>query len=878
MLKTKLHIPKVPNKQIHRYELLKKMDEGLDKKLILISASAGFGKTTLVCEWISKNEQPIAWISLDNDDNDPVSFLTYFISALQAIHTDVGKDILAMIQSPQIPSFESILTILLNEITNISDNFTIVFDDYHVINNQSIDKIFTFLLEHMPPQMHFVITTREDPNLSLSKLRVRGELTELRAKDLRFNFSESTAFLNKLMKLNLSKENITSLESRTEGWIAGLQLAAISMQGLKDSKSFIESFAGSHHFVLDYLVEEVLTQQPVNIQNFLLKTSILDRLCKPLCEAVLFDNTIRYQETLEYLERANLFIVPLDNERYWYRYHHLFADFLKQRLFKSNNIFTNDNKKEVENLHKRASIWYKNNGLDIESFHHAVESNDIEFIEHVMEGDGMPLPFQGAVVPVLNWLKSLSIKVLDSRPLLWVTYASTLLATGHVKTVEQKLQSAEKSLQNIKSDNKTNDLIGRIAAIRATAAIGARQIETMIVQSRKALDNLDPQNLSFRTSTIWKLGVGYHIQGDYNAAKKSYSEVISICQISNNVIFNVLSITGLGNIQEIENQLYLARETYQQVLDLIDDNLLLFACNAHIGLARIYYEWNDFVVSQNHIQKCIDLVRQIDSIDTFIDYCLLYARLKLAQGDDIGATTLLEEANQFIERHNFLYRSSEIVDLQVLILLNQGELTAADKLINQNNNLISQVRILLAQGNAFSALEVLEPLYNQIKTTTNKNEILKIMVLQSVGLHMNGENDKAMKLISELLSQAEPNGFVRIFLDEGLPMLKILSDAVSQNIMPNYVNKLLAAFGIEKQKTKKNKAYLRSSKLLIDPLSPREIEVLQLIAQGLSNHQICERLFLALSTVKGHNKKIFDKLQVKRRTEAVVRANELGIL
>ena len=470
ILATKLYIPPPRPKVVLRPRLIERLNEGLHRKLTLISAPAGFGKTTLVSEWVAGCERPVAWLSLDEGDNDPTRFLTYLVAALQTIAANIGAGVLGVLQSPQPPPTESILTALLNEITTIPDNFVLVLDDYHVIDAKPVDHALTFLLEHLPPQMHLVIATREDPHLPLARLRARGQLTELRAADLRFTPAEAAEFLNQVMGLNLSAEDIAALETRTEGWIAGLQLAALSMQGHQDATSFIKSFTGSHHFVLDYLVEEVLQQQPESVQTFLLRTSILDRLCGPLCDAVLLDPSASGQETLEYLEHANLFIVPLDNERRWYRYHHLFADLLRQRLHQSTASSTGDEGSGVAELHIRASQWYEDNGLELEAFHHAAAANDVERAERLIEGKGMPLHFRGAVTPVLDWLESLPTTVLDARPSLWVTYASLLLITGQTTGVEEKLQAAEAALQGAEPDDKTRDLIGQIAAIRATLA------------------------------------------------------------------------------------------------------------------------------------------------------------------------------------------------------------------------------------------------------------------------------------------------------------------------------------------------------------------------------------------------------------------------
>ena len=496
--------------------------------LTLISAPAGFGKTTLVSEWVAGCERPVAWLSLDEGDNDPTRFLTYLIAALQTIAANIGKGVLGMLQSPQPPPTELILTTLLNEITTIPDSFILVLDDYHVIDSKPVDQALTFLLEHLPPQMHLVIATREDPHLPLARLRARGQLTELRAADLRFTPAEAAEFLNRMMGLNLSVEDIAALETRTEGWIAGLQLAAISMQGHQDATSFIQSFTGSHHFVLDYLIEEVLQQQSESVQTFLLRTSILDRLCGPLCDAVLGSPSASGQETLEYLEHANLFIVPLDNERRWYRYHHLFADLLRQRLHQSTASSTGDEEGSVAELHIRASAWYEDNGLEIEAFYHAAAANDVERAARLVEGKGMPLHYRGVVGPVLHWLESLPTMVLDARPSLWVMYASLLLFNGQSTGIEQKLQAAEASLQSTELDNRTQDLVGQIASMRAVLAVPSNQIETIIAQSRRALEFLHPDNLPVRTTTTWALGRAYELQGNRAAASQAYTEAISI--------------------------------------------------------------------------------------------------------------------------------------------------------------------------------------------------------------------------------------------------------------------------------------------------------------------------------------------------------------
>ncbi len=876
ILATKLYIPPPRPEVVPRPRLTERLNEGLHRKLTLISTPAGFGKTTLISEWLAGCERPVAWLSLDEGDNDPTRFLAYLVAALQTIAANIGEGVLGMLRSPQPPPTEAILTALLNEIDTVPDDFVLVLDDYHVVDAKPADDALSFLLEHQPPRMHLVIATREDPHLPLARLRVRGQLTELRAADLRFTPDEAAGFLNQVMGLNLSAEDIAALETRTEGWIAGLQLAALSMQGHKDATSFIKSFTGSHHFVLDYLVEEVLQQQSESVQAFLLRTSILDHLCGPLCDAVLLDPSAFGQETLEYIEHANLFIVPLDDERRWYRYHHLFADLLRQRLYQSDASSTGD----VTELHRRASVWFEDNGLEIEAFHHAAAANDVERAERLIEGEGMPLQFRGAGAPVLKWLESLPKTALDARPSLWVTYASTLMMTGQHTAVEQKLQAAETALQGTEPDDKTRDLVGRIASMRATVAVIQHDAETIITQSRRALEYLHPDNLPVRTATTYTLGYAYQLQGDRAAANRAYTDVIAISKSFGNSIYTTAATLCLGQVQEAENHLSLAAKSYRHVLILAGDPPRPIACNAHLGLAHITYQWNDLEAAEQHGQQCLQLTRQMESVDTVASYGVFLARLRLAQGDVLDAIAALAEAEEFVRQHNFLFRMPDVVAAQVLTLLHQGNLTAAAHLAETHELPISQARVHLAQGHPSAALALLEPLRQQAEAKGWQDERLKVMVLQAVALQAHGEKDEAVRLLGDALALAEPGGFIRIFVDEGIPMARLLSEVAAHEIMPDYTGKLLAVFEAEAHKSE-DRAYLPPAtpdQTLVEPLSQRELEVLQLIAQGLSNREIGKRLFLALDTVKGHNRRTFGKLLVQRRTEAVAKARLLNIL
>jgi LuxR family maltose regulon positive regulatory protein len=900
ILATKLYIPPARPDLVSRPCLIERLNEGFPagRKLTLISAPAGFGKTTLVSEWVADGERPAAWLSLDEGDNQSVRFLSYLIAALQTVEASVGKGALNALQSPQPPPAEAILTALINEIAAISDRTILVLDDYHLIEAQPIHDALTFLLEHLPPQMHLVIATREDPPLPLARLRAQGQLTELRAADLRFTPAEAAQFLNQAMGLDLAAGDITALETRTEGWIAGLQLAALSMQGYKDVASFIQSFTGSHHFVLDYLVEEVLHQQTESIQTFLLHTSILDRMCGPLCDAVRLGSAKSHgtsfgtavlrtpsasgQETLEYLERANLFIVPLDNERRWYRYHHLFRGFLRQRLGQSLTP------EAIAEYHIRASQWYEDNSLEIEAFHHAAAANDVERAERLIEGGEMALPSRSVVTPALDWLASLPTTVLDARPSLWVKQATLSLVAGQTTGVEEKLQAAEAAIAKSGAaegqDDKIRNLVGQIAAARATLALTRYQAETIIVQAHRAMEYLHPDNLTFRFTAMWTLGFAHHLQGDRAAAIQAYTEAISIGQASGDMFSIILATSALGEIQELENQLYPAAETYRRVLQLHGDYPQPNAGEDHLGLARILYEWNDLEGAELHGQKSLQLTRQYDSvIDRFIICEVFLARLKLAQGDVAGAAAMLAQADQSVRQHSFVHRMPEVAAAQVTVLLRQGNLEAAAHLAETHKLPLSQARVRLAQGDPSAALAVLKPLRREMEAKGWQDERLRVMVLQAIALQAHGEKDKAVQVLGDALALAEPGGFIRTFVDEGPPMVQLLSEASARGILPDYTGKLLAAFKTEAQK-RKDESYLPPTPLppgvqpLIEPLTPREQEVLQLIAAGRSNPEIAEQLVIAVTTVKTHVKNIYGKLQVTNRFQAVARAQDLNLL
>ncbi len=882
LLATKLYFPPLRLRSVPRPRLVERLNDGLaaGNRLTLISAPAGFGKTTLVSEWVAGCGRPAAWLSLDAGDSDPGRFLTYLIAALQTVAPGIGEGISTVLQSPEAPPPESTLTALLNEIATIPNDVVIVLDDYHVLEARPVDDALAFLVEHLPPQLHLVIATREDPALPLARLRARGQLTELRTADLRFTPSEAAGFLNQVMGLDLSTDEIAALESRTEGWIAGLQLAAISMQGRDDVAGFIASFAGSNRFVLDYLVEEVLARQPGSIQTFLLRTSILDRLCGPLCDAVLRAGAAQHptpsasgQETLEYLERANLFIVPLDTERRWYRYHHLFADLLRQRR---QQIAVSSG--SLDEDHLRASEWYVANDLELEAFQHAAAGNDVERAEHLIEGRGMPLYFRGALGPVLQWLSALPSTLLDARPSLWIAYASVLLGSGQTDVVEVKLQAAERALRNAEPDTRTRDQLGRIATVRALLALSQHQVDTIPTQSRRALEHLDPDNAPFRVSALMALGFACQFEGDRSAARQAYTEVGALSKALGDTINGILGSIGLGVIQEMDNQLGAAAASFQRAVDLAAGMAFPVVCDAHLGLARVRYQWNDLDGARQHEEEAVRLARQVANTDRSIACQVVLARLKLAGGDVDGAATILAEADRAAQQHHFLLQVPRVAAARVLVYLRRGELAAAAGVAQAHDLPLCKARVCLAQGDPAAALAMLESYRRLLEERAWADELLQAVVLESLALSAQDERPRAVELLAEALALAEPEGLVRVFIDEGPPMGRLLVEALARGIRPTYVRQLLAALPTDGAGGVAPAIPSGPRIRLAEPLSRRELEVLPLIAEGLTNQEIAARLYLSLHTVKSHARVIYAKLGVTGRMQAAARARALGLL
>jgi LuxR family transcriptional regulator, maltose regulon positive regulatory protein len=862
MLASKVFIPPTRPMLVRRPRLMQILNGGLDRALTLISAPAGSGKTVLTADWAASCGRPAAWLSLDEGDNDPAGFLSGLIACLRTICADIGAGVSAVVQSSRPQPTESLLSALLDDIAALPADFLLVLDDYHCIEAKPVRDALALLLEHRPRQMHLAIVTREDPDLPLARLRARGQLTELRAADLRFSHAETAEFLNHCMGLDLPAQYVTALEARTEGWAAGLQLAAISLKGREEAGEFIRSFTGSNSFVTDFLMEEVFRRQPGDLVRFLLRTSVLDRFCGPLCDAVTASPDHSGQETLERLERANLFLVPLDSERRWYRYHSLFTDLLRQRLRRSAD-------ESAAELHLRASRWYEDNGMEVEAFRHAAAAGDLDLAGRLIDGRGMPLHFRGAIAPVLHWLESLPAAAMRSRPSLWVSYASALMMSGSPAAVEARLQAAEAALQGVKADTEVRDLEGRIVALRAMTAAVGNGAEAVLEQSRRSLELLSPDNQAFRTFAALAQAIALQLQGRVEEARGAFTVIMAGARASGNLMCAIACASSLGFVQETENQLHPAADTYGGILKMVGDPSHMSNYTAHLGLARISYEWNDLDAALQHGQQAAGLVGQIECESPAAPAVLL-ARVRLARGDASGAADLLDWAEKSARRHAFEDLMPEVEAARVLVLLQRGKTKAAAHLAEESGLPAELARVRLVQGDPSAASQIIDPLLTQAESGGPANGRLRLTALAALALHARGEREAAIRLLGGALALAQPGGYIRLFLDEGAAMAGLLSDALAHGAGSEYAEKLLAAFQAGGMATP-------GTRPPMEALSRRELEILRLIAKGFSNQEIAERLFISLSTVKGHNQSIFGKLQVQRRAEAMVRARELGL-
>ncbi|MBK9124027.1 MAG: AAA family ATPase [Chloroflexi bacterium] len=904
LLAAKLYIPPPRPTAVDRARLIVQLNAGLHRKMTLISAPAGFGKTTLVSAWAAGCGRPAAWVSLDEGDADPARFLAYIVAALQTVHAGLGADVLEALQSPQPPPIESLLTLLLNAIAALPAPCVLVLDDYHSVDSQPVDEALAFLVDHLPPKLHLVIATREDPQLPLARLRARGQLTELRVADLRFTADEAAGFLTNVMGLSLSPEDIRALESRTEGWVAGLQLAALALQGAvtergQDAARFIRSFSGSHHFVLDYLVEEVLNRQSAQDQTFLLRTSILDRLCGPLCDAVVGDLPGDGQARLERLERANLFLIPLDGERRWYRYHHLFAELLRVRSTKAQAA-------ELPALHARASVWYEQQGEDADAIRHALASGDMDRSADLIERVWPQMDEMYQSNTWIRWVRALPDEVIQARPVLSLGYGWALLNMGDVDAAEAHLIDAEKWLDGRDPDELPADVVvvdeklfrglpGAIAGARAYRALTMGDTAAALIHAKRARElSARVDDPSYRQA-VALTGVAYWANGDLEMADRALEE-FRTTMLDAGVIHDAVGIAFiLYDIRIALGRLTEALKSFDEALAIarqLGDPPPLSTQDIYRGLAALHIERGELDEAVTNLHTAETLV----TVNTLNDWpyrlAVTQARMCEVTGDLDGALEHLEDAEHEY-KPSPLPNVRPVAALKARVWTRQGKLTeaadwartygiAADMDITylREFEALTLARLLIAQhrvdprnGTLDTALELLDRVLCAAEDGARAGTAAECLMLRALATADHDGAAAALKPFRQALELAERAGFVQMFVDEGPPMVRLLTEADRHGITPTYTRRLLGAFDRGIAHTPPSAA-----QGLIEPLSDREMEVLELVAAGLSNAEIAERLFLALDTVKGHNRRIFGKLGVQRRTEAIARARELGLI
>ncbi len=898
LLVTKLHIPKPRAHLVSRSHLVKRLQRGMECPLILLSAPAGFGKTTLLSEWFAQSGTTGAWLSLESEDNEPVRFFSYVLAALQRLHPTLGSGVRALLDAPQRLPLEQILTLLVNELQALKTaDFALVLDDYHVIELEAIHQGMAFLLDHLPPQMHLILATRADPPLPLSRLRARGQLVEIRAADLRFDESETEAFLHSVMGIDLPASDLTTLVQRTEGWIAGLQLAALSLQGSADQAGFLADFTGNHRFVLDYLSEEVFSRQPTLVQQFLLQTSVLERLSGSLCDAVTGQQDS--QSRLESLERANLFVVALDDERRWFRYHHLLRDVLRSQLQQEQPAL-------IPDLHRRASAWYLQHGLVGEAINHLLSAGDVERVAEVIERQGFSLGIgNGERIQALHdWLNALPEPLVHSRPTLCLLHAVTLMFTNRPHEAEALLQQVERCLHAHMQASEIRLFQGCVATARANLAGLAGDVVHAVAFSEQALGLLPETEMVMRPIARMILAHGFYLDGDVTAAKEQLIvEVIAGLRSKGNTVVALSILTALARLQFMQGKLRQAAATYGEVTKMLPDPAALQAmpgsASYYFGLGDILREWNAFAEAERLLSESIKQVKGMLSVarEVVTQGYVSLARLQMAQGDYQQAReTLAAFAQLAREQHFFPAQAAQGAATVAQVELALGNLAEAvrwaenDGFTAEENELsyprereyLALVRVRIAQGRQNPAgpfLQQARRMLNRLLADAEAKErlgsTLEMLVLQALALAAEGQVQQALTTLERALLLAEPEGYIRLFVDEGAPLAALLRQAYVRGIAPGYVASLLAL--MNQAQPGETSARSRPENLLLEPLTGREREVLHLLMAGASNGEIARQLVLSVGTVKKHVSNLCGKLGVRSRTQAIARARALHL-
>ena len=905
LLETKLYVPRPRRDLVPRPRLSQRLDRGTTLKLMLISAPAGFGKTTLLTEWLAAGpagpagERLTAWLSLDQADNDPASFWTYVIAALQTVAPGVGESALTLLQAPQPPPIETMLTALLNDLGAGPGDIVLVLDDYHVIDARDVQDAMAFLLDHLPPRLHVVIASRTDPALPLARLRARGELVETRAAELRFTPDEAAAYLNEMMGLQLTAGDVAALEGRTEGWIAALQLAALSIQGRDDVAGFIAGFTGDDRYVVDYLAEEVLQRQSDRVQAFLLQTSILGRLSGPLCDAVTGQGGGKAM--LEALDRGNLFLVPLDDRRRWYRYHHLFADVLQARLL-------DEQPDQVPALHQRASAWYQQNGEPAVAIGHALAAGDFERAADLAELEIPAMSRTRQEAMVRGWLEVIPGEVVRVRPVLSVGFAGALLSVGELEGVESRLRDAERWLDGttgtdarsvarsaemvVADEEEYRRLPAMIELYRAALALARGDVPGTVRHARRAHDLAPAEDHLCRAAAAGMSGLAFWTSGDLEAGHSAYAECMTGLRRAGHIADTFGCAIALADIRLVQGRLGEAMRTYDQALQRVPEQggpVLRGTSDMYVGMSGVHRERNDLHTATQQLLRSQELGEHTGLPQNRYRWRVAMARIRQAEGDLDAALDLLNEAER-VYVGDFFPNVRPVPALRARIWIAQGSFGEAlgwarEQGLSVDDDLsylrefehITLARVLVAryqderaERSVHEAIRLLDRLLRAAEEGGRAGSVIEILVLRALAYQRHGDIPAALSSLERAVTLAEPEGYVRVFADEGPPMASLLRVAARQQTAGNYVRQLLAAVTETEQDGPVKQA-------LIEPLSERELDVLRLLGTELDGPAIARELMVSLNTVRTHTKHIYAKLAVTNRRAAVRRAAELDL-
>lgn len=888
MLATKLYIPPPRSSLVPRPHLLERMESAAARVLTLVSAPAGFGKTTLLSGWVSSSSRRICWLSLDRADNDPARFFAYLIATIRTIEPDFGTEILNLLQAQKTSLNESMLMSLVNDLAAIHEPFSLVLDDYHVIESDVIDDAIHFLLENLPPTINLVISSRTDPNFPLARLRASGALSELRASDLKFNKDEIAVFFNDVMGLMLQDKDLQALWDRTEGWVASLQLAALSLQGTKDKSAFLADFSGDHHYVIDYLVDEVMTQLPDETRTFLLRTSILERFCAPLCDAVVGNS--KSKEILQRLDDANFFLIPLDDRRLWYRFHHLFADFLHQ-LLRQGEL------EEVKALHRRAAGWFKEQQLEIEAVEHAIKGEDYPFAAQLIENLGPELMMASEFDLLSRWLGSIPESFVETWPWLCIINAWMYQRWAQMDVVVKYLDHAEAVvLQDDPEEKKesTRIVMGQVCTIRSLLPPGYTDMASVISNANRALELL-PENYFNRGAAAIPLGRIYREQGAFIKALSCLNDGYQASLKAHNRILAQALMLDIGRTFVRQGKLHQAVGALRDAMGIkyLETNIEIpYAGTAGIMLGEILYERNDLEAAEAEIRKGMAIGEENLVVETAVRGHLALSRLMLANGNLESANDEWNDALQISQEFPGL--EGETCEVMIatrtrLLLAENQPVHALDYLAlqglhsanSQDGSLtidqIALTRALLHAGRDDPSSEFLSSAESKLNDQLEKSRsagfdgtTVALLTLMAQLQYAQTNVDEAVEAAIAALKLAEPENMIRVFLDEGDLVRELL-----QLIRPSsggYIRRVLDAFDTPLMA----KPSWREQGLL-DPLSERELEVLHMLATDLSGPDIAKELIVSLNTMRTHTKRIYSKLGVNSRREAVRRAKELSL-